>query len=283
MIKIKKHILLLLLEILFFQVVVANSHTFNIYFNLNKSTLHATDIQYIKSKIDSLSKFNISKIVIIGHTDSLADSLYNIRLSNRRAYEVKKLLQSQGFNENIIEIGYFGKERPVVKNDSEANRQLNRRAEIIVNYTDKVTLDSKKPCSKNDTIIRTRSGKEIVINGCEFEEIENCLEIVEQKTHNDFKKGIIVMSKNGQDLLNYGMLQVNLLDGCVDNQCFKNPIRIRFPITTPPEGNNLSWALVKGERTVLKLVKINGKLFYEMELNCPTSWINCNCKKNQKH
>lgn len=277
----KKLLLLLLIDLLFFQVVVANSYTFNVYFNLNKYSLHTSDVDFINSKIDSLSKFNISKIQIIGHTDNLADSLYNIKLSNRRAFEVRKLIQSHGFNPNIIEIGYFGRERPIVKNDSEANRKLNRRAQIIVTYTDKVL--AYKPCSKADTIIRTRAGKEIVIEGCEFEAIENCLEIVEQKSHNDFKKGIIVMSKNGQDLLNYGMLQINLLDGCVDNQCFKKPILIRFPITTKPESNDLSWALVKGERTTLKLVKINGKFFYELELNCPTSWINCNCKKNQKH
>ncbi len=261
----------------------AGTHTFNIYFELNKYTLHSADNNYIKGKIDSLSKFNISEIVIVGHTDNSADSLYNIRLSNRRANEVKKALQALGFNENIIRTGYYGENRPIVKNDNEADRRLNRRAEIIIRYSDKEIVSVQKPCSHNDTIIRTKGGKEIVFNGCEFQDIEGCLEIIEQNTQSDFKKGIMVMNKNGSDLLNYGRLQVNLLDGCVKNECFKNPVLIRFPIKTPPDGNNLSWALVKGEKTTLKLVKINGRLFYEMELICPTSWINCNCKKNQKH
>jgi hypothetical protein len=90
------------------------------------------------------------------------------------------------------------------------------------------------------------------------------------------------MSKDGKDLMNYGSLYINLLDGCVKNECFKNPVIVRFPIRNTPT-SKLTWALVKGEKTTLRLVKVNDKLFYELELKCPTSWINCNCKKNQKH
>jgi hypothetical protein len=255
-----------------------STRTFNIYFNLNKYMLNAVDKEYIKSEIDNLSEVNVNKIEIIGHTDNSADSLYNIKLSNRRATEVKNALSALGFNENIIEIGYFGENKPIVKNDNEKERKLNRRAEIIVHFT-----DLEKKCSLGDTIIRTKGGKEIVFDGCEFKEIENCIEIIEQPSQNDFKKGIVVMGKNTHNLLNYGRLQINLLDGCVKNECFKNPVRIRFPVSTPPDPANLPWVLVKGEKTVLRIVEIKSKLFYEFELKCPTSWINCNCKKNQKH
>jgi hypothetical protein len=278
MFKFKSIFFLLIFELLSFTAMAQKTHVFNVYFNLNKYVLSAVDQDYIKSEIDNFSKVNVNKIEIIGHTDNSADSLYNIKLSNRRANEVKNALVSLGFNEHIIEIGYFGENKPIVKNDNEKERKLNRRAEIILHYA-----DLEKKCSLGDTIIRTKGGKEIVFDGCEFKEIENCIEILEQPSQNDFKKGIVVMGKNTHNLVNYGRLQINLLDGCVKNECFKNPVRIRFPVSSPPDTANLPWVLVKGEKTVLRIIELKSKLFYEFELKCPTSWINCNCKKNQKH
>jgi len=268
--------------ILLFQTALAGSYSFNIYFNLNKFTIKNDDYNIIKQKIDSLSALNIERIEIIGHTDNSADSLYNIRLSLKRANEVKKVFISLGFKEKIVHISYFGEDKPLVDNDNEEDKQLNRRAEIIISYSNNTGFSLKSLCL-NDTVIYTKGGKEIVFNACEFSDIENCLEIVEQNTQLEFKKGIVVIGKNSQDLMNYGRLQINLLDGCVDNECFKNPVLIRFPIRNTPDELNQPWALVKGEKANLRLVKIMDKLFYELELNCPTSWINCNCKKNQKH
>ncbi len=260
------------------ELIAQHTKTFNVYFNLNQYVLNDANRELIKSEIDYLRNVNIYKIKIIGHTDNSADSLYNIKLSDRRTREVKKHLVSLGMNDNIIELGYFGENKPIVKNDNEQDRRLNRRAEVTVYFTDLVSK-----CSLGDTIIRTKGGKEIVFDGCEYRELENCIEIIEELSQNDFKKGIIVVGKNAQNLNNYGRLQVNLLDGCSANECFKNPVRIRIPVITTPDPNNLPWALVKGEKTQFRLVKNKDRLFYEFELKCPTSWINCNCKKNQKH
>jgi len=259
-------------------IIARNTHTFNIYFKLNQYVLTDVDREFIKAEIDYLTNVNIHRIEIIGHTDNSADSLYNIKLSNRRANEVKRTIVALGFNENIVEIGYFGEDKPIVKNDNEKERSLNRRAEVVVYFN-----DLEKKCALGDTIIRTRGGKEIVFDGCEFREIENCVEIIEDNGQNNFKKGIVLFGKNIQSQSKYSRLQVNLLDGCTPNECFKNPVRIRIPVTTPPDPTNMPWALVKGEKTTLRLVEHNKRMFYEFDLKCPTSWINCNCKKNQKH
>lgn len=252
--------------------------TFNIYFDINKYLLKTVDREYIKSEIDYLSDALIRKIVIVGHTDNSADSLYNINLSNKRAGEVKKELLDLGFNELIIETGFYGENKPVVKNDNEKDRQLNRRTEVIVYYSER-----EQDCALGDTIIRTRGGKEIVFDGCEFRELEACLEIMEDGSQNDYKKGIIVVGNKNANLQRYGKLQVNLLDGCSKNDCFQHPVRIRMPLYTTPDLKNMPWVLVKGEKVSLKLVTVKERLYYEFELKCPTSWINCNCKKNQKH
>lgn len=264
------------------QLFAEKKHSISVYFDTNKYLLHKKDYLYINNVIDSLSKFNIRGVEIVGHTDNSADSLYNIKLSNRRANEVRKYILTFGFNENVVIIGFYGENKPIAKNDNEADKRKNRRAEIIITYGDKAVVLKPDSCILKDTVIRTRGGKELVFNGCEFEEIKNCLEIIEQNNSNEFKKGIFVLNKKTPDLLTYGMLQVNLLDGCVKNECFKNPVLVRFPVKKQPEGE-LSWALYKGEKKTMKLVKVKDKLFYELELICPTSWINCNCKKNQKH
>jgi len=274
-----KCVFLMLSVVLVTQLIIArNTHTFNIYFKLNQYVLTDVDREFIKAEIDYLTNVNIHRIEIIGHTDNSADSLYNIKLSNRRANEVKRTIVALGFNENIVEIGYFGENKPIVKNDNEKERSLNRRAEVVVYFN-----DLEKKCALGDTIIRTRGGKEIVFDGCEFREIENCVEIIEDNGQNNFKKGIVLFGKNIQSQSKYSRLQVNLLDGCTPNECFKNPVRIRIPVTTPPDPTNMPWALVKGEKTTLRLVEHNKRMFYEFDLKCPTSWINCNCKKNQKH
>lgn len=275
-----KYLLILLLCIQF--QLYAKNHNFSIYFGLNKFYLENSDKQLIKQVVDSLLNKQIKSIEIIGHTDNLADSLYNINLSNKRANEVKNYLKALGYNENIVTIGYYGEDKPLTKNDTKEARHKNRRAEINIIYEDNGKPSSSGNCTKNDTILRTRSGVELVFNGCEFEQIDNCLEIIETPTYSNFKSGIVIMSKTAKELMNFGLLQVNLLDGCVQNQCFKNPVLIRFPLKSIPV-ENLTWALIKGEKTELKLVTINNKLYYELELLCPTSWINCNCKKNQKH
>lgn len=278
----KKNIQLVLFVLIsIIQLLSGAERTINVYFDTNKSKLNKLDHAYILKEVDSLSKMNIFKIEIIGHTDNSADSLYNIRLSNLRANEVKNYLKNIGLNESILTIGYYGENKPVTRNDSEEAKRKNRRAQIIISYS-KTEIQKPDSCIQKDTTIRTRYGKELTFNGCEFEDIKNCLEIIDDNSHSDLKKGIVVMSKDGKDLMNYGSLYINLLDGCVKNQCFKNPVIIRFPIKTIPP-TQLSWALIKGEKTTLRLVKIKDKLFYELELKCPTSWINCNCKKNQKH
>ncbi len=282
MFQFKKALFLILYLLLFVQLKAQQMHTFNIYFNVNQYVIKSSDKEYVKFKIDSLTKFSITKIEIVGHTDNSADSIYNVNLSNQRAKEVKNLLIGYGFNQNIIDVVYFGEDRPIVENDNEIDKGLNRRAEIVIYYSGGESV--AKPCQHGDTIVKTKSGKQIIFDRCEFFDIENCLEIVEQNSQNDYRKGIVVLGAASLNMPCYGKLQIELLDGCVDNECFKNPVRVRFPIHNPaPDESVLPWALVKGERNPLKLVKIKDKYFYELILKCPTSWINCNCKKNQKH
>jgi len=72
------------------------------------------------------------KVEIAGHTDSDGDAKTNLILSQYRADTVRKYLIKKGVKaENLKAIGY-GEGKPLVKNDSEKNKQINRRVEFII-------------------------------------------------------------------------------------------------------------------------------------------------------
>lgn len=70
-------------------------------------------------------------IVIEGHADSKGDRLYNQRLSEQRASSVREYLARLGVSANRLQSRGYGEERPLVPNDSEANRAMNRRVEFV--------------------------------------------------------------------------------------------------------------------------------------------------------
>ncbi len=66
------------------------------------------------------------------HTDSKGSDDYNFKLSDNRARSVKEYLLSKGIDEKRIVSQGYGETRPVVPNDTDENRQLNRRVEFKI-------------------------------------------------------------------------------------------------------------------------------------------------------
>ena len=72
------------------------------------------------------------RVKIEGHTDSTGDLLANNTLSQARAESVLNYLNQKGISlDNLQSVG-LGPSRPLVSNSTPANRQLNRRVEIIL-------------------------------------------------------------------------------------------------------------------------------------------------------
>jgi outer membrane protein OmpA-like peptidoglycan-associated protein len=68
-----------------------------------------------------------------GHTDSVGNAQYNQALSERRAQSVQKwLVSKEGLDAAQLITKGWGKTKPIAPNDTEANRQKNRRLEAIV-------------------------------------------------------------------------------------------------------------------------------------------------------
>lgn len=91
------------------------------------------------SKIDSFLKdletginyYDVTKLFIIGHTDSIGSKEYNQKLSYKRAKSLEKYLNN--FNIELIFIAE-GENKPVASNKTKEGRAFNRRVEVVFGY-----------------------------------------------------------------------------------------------------------------------------------------------------
>ena len=86
--------------------------------------------------MDKLVKYLNDKkwiqLYIEGHTDNVGDALYNHNLSHKRADAVKEYLVYKGIDASKISTFGYGPDKPIVSNDSDMGRALNRRVEFRI-------------------------------------------------------------------------------------------------------------------------------------------------------
>ena len=71
-------------------------------------------------------------VLVEGFTDSTGADPYNQQLSERRGQTVRDALLQMGVGSERISVRGYGESYPVASNDTAANRQLNRRVEIVL-------------------------------------------------------------------------------------------------------------------------------------------------------
>lgn len=88
------------------------------------------------SELDVMYEFMKNKpsvtILVEGHTDNIGSNKTNDALSLARAEGVKKYLVAKGIEPRRIKTKGYGKRKPIVDNDTEEHRRLNRRTEIVI-------------------------------------------------------------------------------------------------------------------------------------------------------
>jgi outer membrane protein OmpA-like peptidoglycan-associated protein len=103
-------------------------------FETNKATLKPV----AREKLSKLSGILLGypgeyKLGIEGHTDSVGTDAHNQKLSQARAESVQAYLVTQGIpTERISSVEGLGRTRPAAPNDTPANREKNRRVEIVI-------------------------------------------------------------------------------------------------------------------------------------------------------
>ncbi|HXJ48814.1 MAG TPA: OmpA family protein, partial [Candidatus Acidoferrum sp.] len=86
----------------------------------------------LRTLAQSLDKYPGSDIMVIGHTDAIGPSSYNLGLSERRASAAGNYLVSQGVARTRVATRGMGETDPVSTNDTERGRALNRRVEVAI-------------------------------------------------------------------------------------------------------------------------------------------------------
>ncbi len=104
----------------------------NITFELNSADLKEEAYPILDQLVKFLKQNPDIKVEISAHTDDLGSEQYNLKLSLRRANSVVEYLKEHGISpDRMIAIGY-GESRPLVPNDSDEHRAMNRRVEFKI-------------------------------------------------------------------------------------------------------------------------------------------------------
>ncbi len=147
-----------------------SQNSFTVHFDFNKHNLTAT----ARLQLDSFlltEKKQLPKLVIRlnGHCDAIGSDEYNYKLSEQRVATVKKYLLENGVQAANIgdEIGH-GKKEPLNENNTEEERQMNRRVEI--SFTPVTATDNPENISLKEKIADSSvtAGTNIVLRNINF-------------------------------------------------------------------------------------------------------------------
>ena len=81
--------------------------------------------------VDFMKRRKSAAVEISGHTDNVGNAKTNKTLSLKRAQACRDYVISQGVEGSRIKAVGYGGEKPTVPNDTDENRQKNRRIEVV--------------------------------------------------------------------------------------------------------------------------------------------------------
>lgn len=104
----------------------------DIRFDFDKATITPDSEQYLDMFVTLLHKFPKMRISIIGHTDNVGSAEYNLKLSKARAESVAAYFKKNGIDASRLHCEGYGDVQPLVNEDTDAARAMNRRVEFDI-------------------------------------------------------------------------------------------------------------------------------------------------------
>jgi outer membrane protein OmpA-like peptidoglycan-associated protein len=100
----------------------------------------------------------IKKLSIEGHTDDDGKASYNTKLSQKRADSVMKYLVEHGVDAARLTAKGFGEDVPLVANDTDENKEKNRRVEFLIVEQDTIKeVREIDPATGEEKVIETKA------------------------------------------------------------------------------------------------------------------------------
>lgn len=107
--------------------------TERVAFDFGKATVTAVEAHEFLDRMAAILKDKTAaNIVLEGHTDNQGARTLNQKLSEDRAGTIRQELIRRGVADARLSTAGFAFDRPVLANDSEVGRKVNRRVELIV-------------------------------------------------------------------------------------------------------------------------------------------------------
>jgi outer membrane protein OmpA-like peptidoglycan-associated protein len=101
-------------------------------FDYDSDVLREAARKNLATLASSLEKYPNTDLMIVGHTDATGPDAYNMTLSERRAAAAANYLAAQGVTRTRLRSTGRGESEPIASNDTEADRQKNRRVEVAI-------------------------------------------------------------------------------------------------------------------------------------------------------
>mgnify|MGYP000654557085 CR=1 FL=1 len=112
------------------------------YFEWASHELDSIELAKAKKFNKILDKFNLTKIEVIGHTDSDGSNKFNLELSRKRIRTVTQIL-SNSSRDSLFTQTPKGEKEPIAAN-TDSTKHKNRRVTVIAYYSGKKGTKSKK-------------------------------------------------------------------------------------------------------------------------------------------
>ena len=104
----------------------------NVFFDFDKWDLRPESFIELDRVVKLLNENPAIEIELSAHTDSRGSDDYNLKLSDNRARSVMEYILSKGIEARRLTYHGYGETMPVANNDTDENRQLNRRVEFKI-------------------------------------------------------------------------------------------------------------------------------------------------------
>ena len=113
-----------------------------VYFKQSTAIVKSNSFPVLDELADFMRQHYNVRIRIEGHTDNQGDPDALMKLSEDRAKAIKNyLVGHKRINPLRIATTGFGAAKPFTKNDSEVNREKNRRVEVIISQVYEIEPD----------------------------------------------------------------------------------------------------------------------------------------------
>jgi peptidoglycan-associated lipoprotein len=103
-----------------------------VYFDFDQYDLRQDQMDVLKQAVSILEQKPTENLRLEGNTDSMGSDEYNLALGQKRASAVRDYLVSQGIASSRLKAISYGKDKPLVENDTDEGRQQNRRTDMVI-------------------------------------------------------------------------------------------------------------------------------------------------------